>query len=155
MIITVLDVLGRYFLNAPLIGAFELTKVFMGMMTFAALPLVSAYERHITVGLFDPLLDRTRRRQAARLCLVNLIGAIFMGFMAWRIWLLALDLSGSGLTTPSLLIPMAPFAFYMAAMAVLTMFALIAVAISHLTSGRISLFARSRAAEEPADPGEP
>ena len=64
MVITLLDVVGRYFLNAPLAGAFELTRLAMGLLVFSALPLVTARERHIVVSLFDPLFAANPRRRA-------------------------------------------------------------------------------------------
>ncbi len=68
MVITVLDVVGRYVLNAPLVGAFELTKLSMGLLVFSALPLVTARERHIVVGMFEPILAAhgARRVRAIR-----------------------------------------------------------------------------------------
>lgn len=148
MVITVLDVVGRYFLNAPLAGAFELTKLSMGLLVFSALPLVTARERHIVVGMFEPILAATARRRAVQQGAVNAIAMVIMGFMAWQMWRYAFDQAGSGLTTPSLLLPMEPFAFYMAAMAVVTTLVFVAVLVAHVTYHRVVLLPR------PHDPGE-
>ena len=41
MALTCVDVVGRYFFNAPLDGATELTQIMLGIVVFAILPLVS------------------------------------------------------------------------------------------------------------------
>ena len=46
---TTLDVAGRYFLNAPLYGAFEITEITMGLIVFTALPLAVMRREMITV----------------------------------------------------------------------------------------------------------
>lgn len=51
--LTVADVIGRYFLNAPIAGATELTRLGMGVVIFTALPIISARGDHISVDLMD------------------------------------------------------------------------------------------------------
>lgn len=51
--LTVGDVIGRYFLNAPIDGATELTRLGMAVVIFTALPIISARGEHICVDLFD------------------------------------------------------------------------------------------------------
>lgn len=152
MVITVFDVVGRYFLNAPLPGAFELTKLSMGLLVFTALPLVTARERHIVVGLFEPVLAATARRRAAQQGAVNATAAVIMGFMAWQMWRFAFDQAGSGLTTASLQLPMEPFTFYMAAMAVVTTLVFVAVLVAHVTLQRVVLLPRPRDSGETPRP---
>jgi len=41
MVLTFVDVVGRYLLNRPLRGAFELTELGLVVLIFAGLPLVS------------------------------------------------------------------------------------------------------------------
>ena len=41
VLLTCVDVVGRYFLNRPLTGAFELTEHAMGALVFSSLPLVA------------------------------------------------------------------------------------------------------------------
>src|SRR5258707_10984481 len=55
MLLTCVDVVGRYFLNKPLTGGFELTEVLLASLIFAGLPLVTLRGDHITVDLFDPV----------------------------------------------------------------------------------------------------
>ena len=53
MTMTLLDVMGRYFLNAPLGFAFEMTQIGMAVVVFCALPSVTLHGKHVTAGLFD------------------------------------------------------------------------------------------------------
>ncbi len=126
MTLTLVDVLGRYFLNAPLYGAYELTEVGMGVLVFAALPLVTAREQHVTVDLFDQLFSA--RRQRLRQIGVHLASAIVMSFIAWRVWLEGGKAAENNLTTAALFLPMAPLIFYMAAMAAITGVVMVALA---------------------------
>lgn len=53
MVLTTTDVFFRYLLNRPIGAALELTEAAMAIIIFAALPLVAARGRHITVDLTD------------------------------------------------------------------------------------------------------
>lgn len=148
MVITLLDVVGRYFLNAPLTGAFELTRLAMGILVFSALPLVTARQRHIVVSLFDPLFAANPRRRAVQQVAMNGIAMVIVGFMAWQMWRFAFDQMGSGLITPSLQLPMEPVSFYMAAMAAVTTLVFVAVLLAQVTRQRVRLL------PEPDERGE-
>ena len=54
--LTFLDVLGRYVFSAPIQGTFEIVGLLLGVVTFAALPLVTHSRTHITVDLFDSFI---------------------------------------------------------------------------------------------------
>lgn len=49
--ITVVDVIGRYFFNSPLVGAVELVEICMGAITFFSFPLMFSRNDHIIVDL--------------------------------------------------------------------------------------------------------
>ena len=51
VVITCIDVVGRYFFAAPLLGAHELMTLAMGIMIFLGMPLVTAAEEHLTVDI--------------------------------------------------------------------------------------------------------
>ena len=53
MVMTCIDVIGRYFFNSPLDGATELTQLMMGLIVFAILPTVCYREEHVSVDLLD------------------------------------------------------------------------------------------------------
>jgi len=58
MLLTFVDVLGRYAFNAPIYGASEMISYLLAAMLFAGLALVSGERSHITVTLFEDWLDR-------------------------------------------------------------------------------------------------
>lgn len=112
VLLTCIDVVGRYLLNRPLTGAFELSELAMGALVFSSLPLVTLRRRQVTVDLFDRLVPATWR--PAQDALVNLVAAGCTGVIAWRLWIKAEDMMRAGETTASLKIPVYPLVYYMA-----------------------------------------
>jgi len=83
MAVTSLDVIGRFFFNAPLTGAFEMTEITMALVIFAGLSLAALAREHITVNLFESRIpERARRWQ---LVAGNVVCATVVAVMAWRI----------------------------------------------------------------------
>ena len=66
MLLTCVDVVGRYFFNKPVTGGFELTEMLLAALIFAGLPLVTLRGDHITVDLFDPVTTLTEASPALR-----------------------------------------------------------------------------------------
>ena len=53
---TFFDVVGRYLLNKPIRGAFEITELGLLVLIFAGLPLVSHADEHVTMDFIDRIL---------------------------------------------------------------------------------------------------
>jgi len=51
VVLTCIDVVGRYFFNSPLVGAVELVEICMGAITFFSFPLMFSRNDHIIVDL--------------------------------------------------------------------------------------------------------
>ena len=51
--VTVIDVIGRYFFDAPLPGAFELTQILLADLVLAALPMTTFKDSHVEVDLLS------------------------------------------------------------------------------------------------------
>jgi len=51
VVLTCVDVIGRYFFNSPLVGAVELVELCMGAITFFSFPLMFMRNDHIIVDL--------------------------------------------------------------------------------------------------------
>lgn len=51
VVLTCIDVIGRYFFNSPLVGAVELVEICMGAITFFSFPLMFMRHDHISVDL--------------------------------------------------------------------------------------------------------
>lgn len=58
MLITLVDVVGRYGFNSPVNGSFEITELLLAAIIFSALPLVVAKDQNITVDLIDAFVPR-------------------------------------------------------------------------------------------------
>ncbi len=82
--VTIVDVFGRYVLNKPLPGAFEYVRALMAIVTFAALPLVSGRNEHLRAGILDHLISP--RVNALREPFVQLLSALVLAAIAWRLW---------------------------------------------------------------------
>jgi TRAP-type C4-dicarboxylate transport system permease small subunit len=113
MMVTVVDVVGRYLFRAPLMASFELTEYLMGLLVFLALPLVSLRGDHIRIGLIDRFLGEgvTRVRDRA----IGLLAGAVCGVLAWRVIVLAGRIAAYGDGTQTLRIPLAPLAYFVGA----------------------------------------
>lgn len=118
MLLTCVDVIGRYFFSRPLPGGFELTELAMGALIFTSLPLVSLRRQHVRVDLLDHLVPVSIR--VAQQTLLDVVAAVCMGAIAWRLWVRAADMARAGETTATLQIIVYPLVYYMAAMAFVT-----------------------------------
>jgi len=116
MLVTCVDVIGRYFLNAPLPGGFELTEVMMAALIFLGMPLVTARDEHIKVDILDFFIPaRMRWLQIAFGCAVS--GGM-SGLIAWTLWTKAGQVASYADRTEVLHIPLTPIAYLMCAMMV-------------------------------------
>jgi TRAP-type C4-dicarboxylate transport system permease small subunit len=109
MSVTAVDVVGRYFLNSPLQGSYELTQLLMLSLVFAALPSVTRRTEHITVGLFENAFTGWMR--PARDAVIALLVAVCAVYLAWRLYVLAGRFGAFGDTTATSRLPIAPFAY--------------------------------------------
>lgn len=103
MLMTTVDVIGRYFLAAPLGFAFELTQMGMAVIVFAAFPSVTLRGMHVTVGLFENAVKG--RARGVRDALIALtIGACSL-HLAWTLSTLAARFISYGDETSMLGLP--------------------------------------------------
>jgi len=126
MALTCVDVVGRYFLNRPVPGGFELTEILLAALIFAGLPLVSLRGEHVTVDLFDPVTpDWLFRIQHVVACG---LGFVCSGYLAWRLWLRAEHMDRVGETTAVLKIKLAWLTYSMSLLMAFAAIALIVLA---------------------------
>jgi TRAP-type transport system small permease protein len=134
MALTFVDVVGRYFLNAPVSGSAEATELMLAVIVFAGLPLAAAAREHIQIDLLEQVLsDRAKRWQAT---FGYTVAAVVTGFVAWRLALRAAELGRLGDLSSHLNFPVAWLAWFLAAASV----------VAVLVFGRLAW----RAAREPA-----
>lgn len=138
MMITFVDVLGRDLFNLSLPASYEITRLTLGMMVFVALPLVSANDEHVTIGLFNGLF---KGRAANR---KQFVVALFVAFLcvvwAHELWVQAGALYQQNERMMFLKIRLAPFVYAMSALTMLT-------AIIHLVQAWLKLAGRFKALE--------
>lgn len=114
MVLTFVDVVGRYVFNRPLRGAFEVTELLLLVLIFAGLPLVSYADEHVTMDFIDRLLPARVKRGLERA--VNAACTIVMLFVAWLVWLKADRIWAYRDATDVLRIVYGPFVYFMAIM---------------------------------------
>ncbi|WP_156127882.1 TRAP transporter small permease [Pseudooceanicola atlanticus] len=112
MALTVIDVIGRYGFNAPLIGATELTELLLVSVVFIGLPAVSMDDGHVSVDLFVSKMPVWI--QPFRRIFVALVSSGVLAMVAWRLWVQGDQISGYGGVTNSLRLPVAPVAWFAA-----------------------------------------
>ena len=87
MAMTFADVVLRSVFNNPIESATELTRLFMAIIVFSALPMVSWKGDNIIVDLLDPWFSQ--RLALIRDSLVEIICALVLIWPAYRVWQLA------------------------------------------------------------------
>ena len=118
MVLTFFDVVGRYLLNKPIRGAFEITELGLLVLIFAGLPLVSHADEHVTMDFINRILPERLARAWIRA--VHLICAAIMFFLAWQVWIKANRIASYSDTTDVLRVTISPFVYFMALMIGLT-----------------------------------
>jgi TRAP-type C4-dicarboxylate transport system permease small subunit len=118
MLLTFVDVVGRYLLNRPVRGGFEITELALLVLIFAGLPLVSRADEHVTMDFIDRLLG-PRGRDLLEHAVHGLCAAI-MFLLTWLMWLKADRIWAYRDATDVLRIWYGPFVYFMAVMIALT-----------------------------------
>lgn len=121
---TFFDVILRSVLNDPIESATELTRLFMAIVVFSALPLVSWHGEHIVVDLLDGFFHGIAAR--IRDAIVNLISGALLLWPAMRVWQLAARAREYGDMTEYLHIPQFYIAYFIAISTFATAAALLA-----------------------------
>jgi len=104
MLLTVVNILGRWLFDAPLPGAVELTEIGMVAIVFLGLAYAQVRGDHIRVDLlYEQLGARGRRVLDLFAALVSF--ATIAG-MTWRLGVYAGQLGTSGRTTSALRVPL-------------------------------------------------
>ena len=100
ILVTCIDVIGRYAFNNPLTGAYEITQVLLGALVFVAMPLTTGKGGHVEVDLLVPLLPAAVRRALARIG--GAVAALVMAYFSWRLVILTQDQFHTQLATSGL-----------------------------------------------------
>jgi TRAP-type C4-dicarboxylate transport system permease small subunit len=127
MLVTCVDVFGRYLFNNPLTGSTELTEIAVGIVIFSVLPIVSWRNDHIVVDILDHFFSR--RIHLIRTILINGLISIALVFLGERIYVLGQRSLSYGDVTEYLAIPLGWMMIYMAVMCGITALAVITLGV--------------------------
>jgi TRAP-type C4-dicarboxylate transport system permease small subunit len=133
MLLTFVDVIGRYGFHRSIFGAAEIIEQLMMVTVFAGLAFITAKNEHITVTLFDFLIARHFDALQRWLSIAISVGCTAL--ITWQMFEHGMDLLRSGKRTAVLDLPQwtQPMS---AAVLSLVGFALLAVAVVR-TRGRL------------------
>tara|TARA_R110000751_G_scaffold107645_11_gene204137 strand:+ start:13948 stop:14484 length:537 start_codon:yes stop_codon:yes gene_type:complete len=112
MIVTFIDVIGRYFFNSPLTFGVELIQLAMGLIVLFGMAITTLERRHIAVDLLENLLPTGGKKLLA--CVAAVFCFIFIGLIAWRLWDRGINFLNDGLATDVLFLPVWPIVLLMA-----------------------------------------
>lgn len=111
MLLTFIDVGGRYLFSAPLPAAYELISLIMPGIIFCALPYVGHTQTHVTIDLLDGFLGPAVRRWQG--VFTNLFSAAALGFISYRLYARSVDHKRFQEVTDELYLPLWPFSITM------------------------------------------
>lgn len=132
MAMTFFDVIMRSLLNDPIEAATEMTRLFMAIIVFSSLPVVSWKGTHIVVDLMDPLFSR--RLALVRDVSIDLVCGIALLWPAKRVWELAQRAREYGDVTEYLNLPQHYVGWFIAIFTCVTALTFIARAIARIIS---------------------
>ncbi len=117
MMVTTVDVFGRYLFNKPLNGGFEITEMMLAALIYCGLPLVSQRREHIVIDTFDPMMSARLKR--ALDVIAEIICSVTLAGLGYLIFQRAARVASFGDTTNVLRLPLAPVAYLMGTMIVI------------------------------------
>ncbi|MFP4328375.1 MAG: TRAP transporter small permease [Paracoccaceae bacterium] len=103
MLVTFAGVVSRYVFSDPIRGTFEVIETGMGLIVFAALPLMIRQRGNIAVTILSERFPAALSRVLTPA--TDLLGAAICAFIAWRIWLQGARMTRYGEMTMELRLP--------------------------------------------------
>ncbi len=112
MLMTSLDVVGRYLFNAPITGVFELTEFMLASVVFLSMAYTQAGKGHVAVDL---VVNRFSRKIQAFIAVINyLLSFLVMALITWKSVERGFEVMRAGECSGTLEIPVHPFVFIVA-----------------------------------------
>jgi len=112
VLITSIDVIGRYFLNMPLLGGLELLELSMAVFGGFAILYTTTRRGHISVDLF--FVRFPKRLQIAIDSFGSILGSAVWGVIAYRVFVLGKQSLMTRFSSAILNIPIGPFEIVLA-----------------------------------------
>ena len=79
--LTFADVIGRRIVGRPIYGTNDITEHLMALVVFAGLPLVTAAGAHLTIDLFDKLVNK--QSMAWWRAIISALVTLILALIAW------------------------------------------------------------------------
>jgi TRAP-type C4-dicarboxylate transport system permease small subunit len=136
MLVTVIDVIGRYFFGRPLAGSSELTELLLAATIFMGLPAVCLEDGHVTVDLVTERLPAWTR--GWRVLAMRVICAVVLAVIGWRLIVHGMRLASYQEVTIYLRLPVAPVAYAMGGLAWLAALLVALLVVLRVPEGRLS-----------------
>lgn len=102
--------------NRPIPGAYEITEIAVGAMVFAALPIVTLRQEQVRVSLFRAVANRFRWVDLLFMVVSRGVAVAVYVFLSWHLLRLGNQMSSTGARAIFAGFPLAPFAWFAAAM---------------------------------------
>jgi TRAP-type C4-dicarboxylate transport system permease small subunit len=112
MVLTICDVIGRYFFNSPITGAYEITEVMMVTVVFLFVGYTQAQKGHISIDFVIRVLPQ-KMRMAIDI-VTHLVSLFILILIGWMNILRCLELMRINEVTAILHIPISPFLLILA-----------------------------------------
>lgn len=126
--LTFADVVGRRLIGKPIYGSNDITEHLMALVVFTGLPLVTAAGAHLTIDLFDKLVNTPR--MAWWRVLISVLVTTVLGVIAWLFVKHGLNATRISEVSQALRVPRAPLYFVMALSCALSAMAAMAIAFT-------------------------
>lgn len=100
------DVIGRYFFDRPIIGAYEISSLLMGGMVFLSWAYTMSQKAHVTVDIL--FMTYPPRLQAVLSFIMMFFSVILFSIIGWQSWLRTVSDWQGGKLIKNVLLPLAP-----------------------------------------------
>jgi TRAP-type C4-dicarboxylate transport system permease small subunit len=107
MFLTVADVFGRYLLNKPVSGTFELTEMSMVLIVFLALGLAQHNREHISLDLAYNYFPSWLKKAVD--VIVDVVNLVVVVAITWQLYQYSIRMLDGNYTTAVLKLPIHPF----------------------------------------------
>lgn len=141
MVMTFCDVILRSMFNSPIEAATEMTRIFMAIVVFASLPIISAQGGHIAVDLMDFLFRGWGER--LRNGIVDIASGVMLIWPARQCFILADRARDYGDLTEYLGIPQFYIAYFVALAVSATILVLVLRGLIELVAPATLRFSKS------------
>ena len=109
MLLTTMDVAGRYLFNMPLMGVFEVTEFMMVCLVFCSLAYTQSKKAHVAV---DILIGQMSKKKQRMIDIVNYgISVIILALITWKSIERGFEVMATKEISGTLQIPVFPFLF--------------------------------------------